>query len=149
MIPDIDRPLNNRGHSTAPKMAHFLGSQGFLPDIFYVSPAMRALKTAEYFAKEFKIKTDRFQVVPRLYMADIDDFITVIQEAHDLAQKVVIFSHNPGVTEFANICCDANIPNMPTCSVLWLECDIENWQKFEPSDVKIKNIFFPKEVLRL
>lgn len=149
MIPDIDRPLNNRGHSTAPKMAHYLGSQGFLPEIFYVSPAKRALTTAEYFAKEFKIRTDRFHIVPRLYMADIDDFIAVIQEAPDLAQKIAIFAHNPGVTEFANICCNANIQNMPTCSILWLECDIEYWQNFEVNDLKLKNIFFPREVLQL
>ena len=42
---DFDRPLNERGHQDAPKMAKFLKSEEVKIDVFVTSPAKRALTT--------------------------------------------------------------------------------------------------------
>ena len=147
LIADIDRPLNERGHDTAPKMAKYLKKQGFYPDQLITSPAKRAYTTADYFAKEFKINKDKINIISRLYMAGIDELLDTIQNANEDADRIAIFAHNPGITEFANICCEANVMNVPTCGIIRLRCDIDNWYNFEPDQLVLENIYFPKVVL--
>ena len=51
---DFNRPLNERGHVDAPMMARRLLARGLSIDLIVSSTALRALTTAEYFAKARK-----------------------------------------------------------------------------------------------
>ena len=53
-VSDFDRPLSERGHRDAPKMAEFLKSKNVEIDTFVSSPAKRAITTCRYFAEIFE-----------------------------------------------------------------------------------------------
>ncbi len=96
-------------------------------DTFISSPAKRARTTAEYFAKEYGVNKKEIIIVPELYMANFDAFIRTIRNAPSSANSIAIFSHNNGITEFANVLSSARIDNMPTCSVFAVTAEIVDW----------------------
>ena len=76
-IDDFDRPLNERGHKDAPKMAKFLKEISVTIDAFVTSPAKRALTTCRYFAEVFENKN--IQKIEELYNASPTEFLEVIE----------------------------------------------------------------------
>src|SRR5690349_10044526 len=71
-------------------------------DAFLSSPAKRAKSTAELFAKEYEIPKKKIIFIPELYMASSDAFIRTIRSAPEKADSIALFSHNEGITQFAN-----------------------------------------------
>ncbi|MBP9927348.1 MAG: histidine phosphatase family protein [Cyclobacteriaceae bacterium] len=131
-LSDFDRPLNDRGKKDAPRMGKRLKERRVTPDIMLSSPAARALATCQEIAKvlgfsENKIKTDR-----RLYHANEDQILKVVQELKDSPRDseeiVMIFGHNPGLTAFANALLNEELENIPTCGVIAATLNIDEWK---------------------
>src|SRR5437762_9041010 len=101
-LPDKDRPLNNRGKRDAPKMGERLAKRGAKPDLILSSPAKRALKTAEIIAKKLDYKRKDIVVDDRLYAVKPDDLLGVIRKLGDKLERVMVFGHNPELTELAH-----------------------------------------------
>jgi phosphohistidine phosphatase len=101
-MPDFDRPLNDRGKADAPKMAKRIHNKEIEIDAFISSPAKRAKKTAEIFAERYGLKKTDIILVPELYHAMDAVFFETISRAPKKSDSIAIFSHNPGITEFAN-----------------------------------------------
>jgi phosphohistidine phosphatase SixA len=57
---------------------------------------------AKRMAKEMEYPVKKILIDENLYMGDSDDYFKVIQSAPDSANKIMLFSHNPGITYFAN-----------------------------------------------
>jgi phosphohistidine phosphatase len=115
-------------------------------DAILSSPAKRAKSTAEYFAKEYDISKKKIIVVPELYMASNDAFIRTIRNAPEKADSIALFSHNEGITQFANSLSDARVDHMPTCSVVAVKTDIDKWEKFEPGKTEFYFFDYPKSL---
>jgi phosphohistidine phosphatase len=145
-LPDVERPLNKRGKKDAPKMAKRLRKKEIKIDAFISSPAKRAIKTAELFIKEFDRDKDEIILVPGLYHAAIDSFYQAIHDADNGFNSIALFSHNPGITVFANELNDnANIDNMPTCSIFAVKADINNWNEFKEASREFWFFDYPKK----
>jgi phosphohistidine phosphatase len=143
-LKDEERPLTERGRKNAPEMAKRLSKMKVPIDVILTSPAKRAKATAEYFAKEYDISKKKIAVVPELYMADRSAFIKTIREAPGKADSIAIFSHNNGITDFANLLSTTRIDNMPTCSVFAVKVDIDKWEDFEPGNAEYYFFDYPK-----
>jgi len=145
-LPDFDRPLNNRGKKDAPKMAKRLKEKINEVDAFISSPAKRARKTAKFFIEEFEREEEEILLVPALYHAAIDDFYQTIHDAENKFQSIALFSHNPGITAFANeIATKAELDNMPTCGVFAVKIDINNWSEFKIATKESWFFDYPKK----
>ena len=145
-LPDFDRPLNKRGKKDAPKMAQRLKDKDVVIDAFISSPAKRAKKTAELFIKEFGGDKEKIIFVQGLYHAGIDDFYKAIHETDNEYDNIALFSHNPGITAFANdLVDDANIDNMPTCSVFAVSSGIDDWSNFKDATKEFWFFDYPKK----
>jgi phosphohistidine phosphatase len=131
---DFDRPLNERGKKNAPEMAQRLRSKKIKIDAFISSPAKRAKKTAALFANEFDIKKDDIIFKDELYGAGERVFFELIKKIDDKFKSVAIFSHNPGLTDFANALTLTKIDNIPTCSIFAVKIDIDSWAEFEKAE---------------
>ncbi len=141
---DFDRPLSERGHADAPKMAKFLKAQNIQIDTFVTSPAKRALTTCRYFAEVYENKNIlKFE---ELYNASSSEFLEVIENLSDASKNVAIFSHNNGITYFANSLTNENIEYMPTCSVVAFEIDTDSWAEFKNSSKEFLFFYKPKEI---
>jgi phosphohistidine phosphatase len=144
-LSDFDRPLNERGRKDAPVMAKRLAATGIRPDLLVSSTARRALKTAEAFAAELDIPKQLVQQTESLYMAGPADFYRVIASLDDSAQTVALFSHNPGITDFANMLDVARIDHFPTCAVFGVRTDTRHWKDFESARKSFWFFDFPKK----
>ena len=145
-LSDFERPLNDRGKTDAPKMATRLRKRNIKIDAFISSPAKRARKTAEYFIKEFGEKADDIILVSALYDAGTNNFADTIKDIADKYKSAAIFSHNPGITDFANQLIDkANIDNMPTCSIFAVKADVEKWKDFYKAKKEFLFFDYPKK----
>lgn len=102
MLPDKDRPLNDRGKRDAPRMAKQLAKRDVKPDLILSSPARRALTTAELFAKNLNYKVNDIVIDKRLYATSPEGLLEVIREYGDKPKRVMLFGHNPELTELAH-----------------------------------------------
>ncbi len=141
---DFDRPLSEKGHRDAPKMAEFLKSNLSKIDTFVSSPAKRAITTCRYFAEVFE--NDNITEVEKLYDASTADFLEVIENLSDEIENVALFSHNNGITYFANSLTNENIMHMPTCAVVGFKINAETWQDFQKAEKEFLFFYKPKEI---
>jgi phosphohistidine phosphatase len=143
-LDDFARPLNARGKKEAPMMARRLLDKKIKIDEFISSPAKRARKTATAFMNEFKEKKGKILLVKELYMASDQSFINTIKNVKNKFDRIAIFSHNPGITEYANSLTDTKIDDMPTCSVFAVKADIKKWNEFKEAKKEFWFFDYPK-----
>jgi phosphohistidine phosphatase len=141
---DIDRPLNDRGKKDAPEMAKRLKEKGIEIDLFVTSPAKRARKTAKLFAAEYKFKADDILIIEELYEPGADDFLSAISKLPDDKKVVALFSHNPGITQFANSLSIVRVDDMPTCGCFGFAMDAASWKDFQDAEKDFLFFDYPK-----
>lgn len=144
-LPDKERPLNGRGKHDAPMMGKLLHKSGINPDLIITSPAKRARSTAKKIAAELGYKESAIKVDDKLYMAGTGDFIDVIKDVKDKVKTLIIFSHNYGITDFANYLCNSDIDNIPTCGAAGIELDIDSWDKIKNEKGILRFFEYPKK----
>lgn len=130
-LSDHDRPLNHRGEKDAPRMAKRLKEKRIFPDVLLSSTAKRALDTATVFASILKFPADQIHTTKKIYHANEDQLLSVIQFIKDLRDKeevVLLFGHNPGLTEFTNALAEESIDNIPTCGIVSIQLKIKKWK---------------------
>jgi phosphohistidine phosphatase len=129
---DWDRPLNKRGQRDAPEMARRLRSRRLRPDLILSSPAVRALTTATVMARELKVPAALVLQDERLYLASPPDLLSAIRELGGDARHLMVFGHNPGLTECANrLSAGDQIDNLPTCGVFTAQFEIATWGELD------------------
>jgi phosphohistidine phosphatase len=143
-LADFDRPLNDRGKKEAPMMARRLLDKKVKIDAFISSPAKRARKTAMAFMKEFKEKKGKLILVKELYEASDESFSNAVKNVKNKFDRIAIFSHNPGITEFANSLTNVKIEDMPTCSVFAIKADVKKWNDFKEAKKEFWFFDYPK-----
>lgn len=143
-LSDFDRPLNKRGKADAPLMAHRLLDKKIKIDAFISSPAKRAKKTASIFAKEYKMDKKDILLAEELYAAEANVFFGVIRNTNDKFDSIALFSHNPGLTDFANLLSDVRIDNIPTCGVFAVKADAKHWADFKDAKKDFWFFDYPK-----
>lgn len=62
----------------------------------------------------------------------------------DTFGDIVVFIHNPGITELANRFSRHPIDNVPTCGMVIIEFDTDKWSEISSSDYRFVNFDYPK-----
>ena len=143
-IKDFDRPLNDRGKSDAPMMAQRLLDREIKIDAFIASPAKRARRTAELFAKQFKESKDGIIFVDSLYLASTSTFSEVISKTDNQFDTIAVFSHNDGITAFANTLTNTKTDNIPTCGIFAVRIKAKKWSDFAEAEKEFWFFDYPK-----
>ena len=105
---------------------------------------MRALTTAEIIAKKLDYKRKDIVMDDRLYAVEADDLLDVIHTLGDKLERVMLFGHNPELTELAHRL-SSEITHMPTCAVAEFRFDAKSWSnigKVKPAKVALD---YPKK----
>ena len=142
-LPDKERPLNARGERDAPEMGGRLAKRNVKPDLILSSPASRALKTAEIIAEKLDYKIKDIVVDDRLYAVGADDLLDVILELDDTLERVMVFGHNPEMTELAHRL-SSKITDMPTCAVAEFTFDAKSWSNVGTDKPATVALDYPK-----
>ncbi len=143
-VDDFDRPLNTRGFLDAPEMAKRLKKKDIIIDTFVSSPAKRAYTTCVYFTKAFDVKSEKIVCIENLYEPEQSAFTSAILQLPATANCVAIFSHNPGITDFANSLTTHRLDDMPTCAIFAVTANITTWKDFASSPRHLWFFDFPK-----
>jgi phosphohistidine phosphatase len=147
-LPDHERPLNKRGRRDAPIMGERLAERAVEVDLLISSSATRALATAEALAAALDYGWDEIVVEERLYAADAEEVLEVIEEQEDWVDRLMVVGHNPELTVLANQLSALDIENVPTCGVLELEYDVERWGEIADREPVAALFDYPKKTPR-
>ncbi|TAJ50874.1 MAG: hypothetical protein EPN60_10710 [Nevskiaceae bacterium] len=144
-LTDFERPLNDRGRRDAPRMAQRLSRNCKPPLLLLSSPATRAVTTARLFAETLGVDFDSLLIEPRIYEASRKTLLEVIGDLPDRSAQVLLFGHNPGLSELAHTLANCPFDEMPTCAVVQLQLDLGNWAKVGPGCGRLLHYWFPKD----
>jgi phosphohistidine phosphatase len=144
-LDDIDRPLNNRGKRNAPEMGIRLRKQGIIPDLLISSPANRAHTTAKRISEEIGYPKKKIQIEDRLYHGSSNSMLSVIHSQNNTINSVMLFGHNPGFTDFANMLCGINIYNIPTAGIVAIDFSIDDWSEVSYNTGELVFFDYPKK----
>ena len=147
LLPDFERPLNERGKKDAPVMGERLRARMPVVDAYISSPARRARKTATFFAKAYGLDKSAVRLIDELYEPSVNNFVHVISTLDDALSTVVIFSHNNGITDFANSLTNTRIDNMPTCGIFAVKVTTDQWKEFMSAEKAFDFFDSPKAEL--
>lgn len=146
VLSDFDRELNERGHKDAPVMAKRLLDKKISIGAFVSSTAVRALTTATYFAATYQQTQDTILQFDELYNASANTIFDVIAKTSDELQSIAVFTHNPGVTDFANMLTTTKIDDMPTCGIFAVKAHCASWANFKDAKKEFWFFDYPKNV---
>ena len=143
-LPDKDRPLDARGKRDAPTIGERLARRDVKPDLIVSSPARRALTTAEIIARKLDYKLKDIVVDDRLYASAVDDLLNVIHKLGDKQERVMLFGHNPELTELAHRF-SSEITHMPTCAVAEFTFNAKSWSNIGKATLAKVALDYPKK----
>ena len=128
---DFMRPLNERGKTEAPEMGDKLKALGITPDLVIASSAKRTRQTAKRIANATGYDPENIRWEEKLYHCIPSVFEELLYEVDNNVQTLFIVAHNPGITEFVNELSPVfNIANMPTCGMVGVNFEADEWNKF-------------------
>jgi phosphohistidine phosphatase len=145
-LSDHDRPLNPRGKRDAPEMGSRLKKKNINPSLMLSSTAKRARITAKKIAKKIGYKKNQISLTKALFHADDDSIFEIIKSIDDGHNTIMLFGHNPGITECANLLAGTIIDNIPTCGVASISFDCNSWKEIQRREGTMVFYDYPKKV---
>jgi phosphohistidine phosphatase len=143
-LKDRERPLNKRGQRDAPEMGRRIDAAGIRPSLIISSPAVRAFTTAKIVAAQIGYPYEFLQRERDLYLASLDTLIEVVAAQDDKFNNLMLFGHNPGLTDFANYLVPGLTPNLPTAGVVCVQFEGKDWSLADRPEVELILHDWPK-----
>lgn len=141
-LPDHERPLKNRAFKDADLVINAFKLQNNYQPRVFSSSAVRALTTAKIFKEKLEIKDDQFSVTKELYTFDEDELFNFVKNVDDGISTLMLFGHNPAMTNLVNQMGDDYIDNLPTTGLVVLQFKTDFWNEVNHGKTLIK--LFPK-----
>ena len=143
-IPDHERPLKKRGLKDAATMGKVLKNKEIVLDKIISSNAVRAADTAAIVAEKCGYKKD-IDFTDKLYMAECQAILDLIQSQPDKLKTILVVGHNPGMEALVQLF-SKKIESLPTSAIAFFQADIKKWKDFDKkSDIKLKKVWYAKE----
>lgn len=141
---DFDRPLNARGERDVPFMAKLFAAKGGPVQPIVTSPAVRALTTAHLFADALDLSNGDLLQEQALYLADVPTLLRVVNALPDDRPEVMLFGHNPGLTEFVHYLTGGGPDNLPTTGMARIDLPFDSWALASRGTGELVWLDFPK-----
>ncbi|MCE9615720.1 MAG: histidine phosphatase family protein [Lentisphaerae bacterium] len=143
-LSDFDRPLNRRGERDAPQMAERLARRGVRPDRLLSSGAVRAITTARVLAEALKYPASAIEENNRIYEADAGDLLAIVRALDRQWDTVMVVGHNPAMTDLVNALTDEIVENVPTCGIMEIVFDGDDWAGIDIGGGHLAAFDFPR-----
>jgi phosphohistidine phosphatase len=144
-LADHERPLNNRGQKDAPRMGSILLDRELVPQQLLSSSALRARETAEAVAKVSGFQGE-IGYLDRLYLAEAEEYMTVLRELQDTIERVMVIGHNPGLETLLQLLTNRT-ESLPTAVIAHLILPIQHWNELTSNTQgELIDIWRPKEL---
>ena len=143
-IRDIDRPLSRAGYDESYQLKGEV--KKFLKGnvLFASSPSVRTLSTAGIFADENNYPRVKIRTDITLYESSEEEYFDFIKSVEKDVDSLLIFGHNPTISQIAHRCTKGTIGDLPTCAIVVLEFNTNDWEGLLPDEAKLLAVFSPK-----
>jgi phosphohistidine phosphatase len=149
---DFDRPLNRRGRRAARTVGQALKARGFAPDLVLASPAVRVVETldelGEALGRPLDTSFDR-----RIYLAEPQTLLELVQEAGGSADHLLLVGHNPGLERLALLLTADGGPlrselaiKYPTGTVAQIALDVASWRDVAAGTGRLAAFIRPRDL---
>lgn len=144
---DFRRDLTDRGINDADVISRKLNEMGIVADRMFSSPAARALHTASIFCANLGYQYGSIVEVEDFYEgASTQDYLDLLKQQLDNVKTVFIFGHNPSVYYLVYNLVKYFNGDMPTCSTVAIDFDVEKWAEIEARSGKLAFQLTPKSM---
>ncbi|NEA36827.1 histidine phosphatase family protein [Streptomyces sp. SID13031] len=149
-MPDLERPLADRGRADAAAAGRYLLAQGIEAELVLCSPSIRTRETWQYAAEAGAIATDVWYD-RRIYSAGTEELLEVIYDVPAEIRTVVVVGHAPGIPWLADeLALDGTSPNRveltqkyPTSGLTVLHTT-SRWANISPDDADLVDYVIPR-----
>jgi phosphohistidine phosphatase len=145
-LSDFERPLNDRGRSTAPFMGELISKKGWMPDVIFSSPAERALRTAQL-VKDSAGSSSPLILDDRIYEASPRTLKLIVSGLSNEFESVMIVGHNPGIEGFIRLATGRD-ERMPTASLAVIDFEIADWNDAIDTVGILSKTVRPKDLMK-
>ena len=144
VVPDFDRPLDERGRKDTGWIARWAVDAGVVPDLVVSSPARRARETAEGFCRETGLSAGAIRWRESIYDAHLSGLLQVLAETTAENRRVMLVGHNPGFEQLASLLAhgDPHRVRLATAAVARLRMP-EDWGGLSPGDGEMVEVVRP------
>ena len=141
---DFDRTLTERGEENADQISSEMVKIGLTPDLIISSPAVRTTQTTKIYARNFGFPTGNVRYEKKLYSGmQTTIFLQLLRELDDRHSTVMVVGHNPNVYFYLELLLHDFSLNVPTCSTVVIEFDIDNWSELRERSGKMAHRWIP------
>jgi phosphohistidine phosphatase len=137
---DHERPLNEKGVKDANNVSNKLNLKDLNLDLVLSSDSVRTKTTANTFISNLNIKESLIQFNHDLYDFSGRNLVRVIKNCDQNINSLMVFGHNHAITAFVNTYGNVHIDNVPTCGVVIIDFDINNWKNLNKGTT-VKTLF--------
>ena len=144
-VSDRDRPLTEKGIQKTEKISITSKNIFFNTEVFYSSPANRALHTASIIINQLNLSFRNLNVEEDLYTFESSKLIKFIRDIPNSFSNVICVGHNPAFTNVTNLLSDSNIEHLPTSSWAEITFSQNSWTDISKGVLKLG---IPKIILK-
>lgn len=154
-LPDIERPLNERGRKAAPRMGAVMREHGLSPDHILCSTAVRTRQTLGLVLDAYpELARAGRAYDERLYMATGKYLMSAVQGLPPSVGHALLVGHNPGLHELAVMLAGSGeksllqslATKLPTCALVVLDFDVERFSLVRPKGGKLRLFVKPRDL---
>ena len=142
-VSDLNRPLIEKGIKRIINVASLSASVFQNQEVFFSSPANRAIHTTTILMNALNINFKKLQVCESLYTFDAAQLLSFIHEIDNSFSKVVCVGHNPAFSNVISYLSDTTVVDLPTAAWAKIVFDVSEWGNIKNG---ICSLGFPKEI---
>ncbi len=143
-VSDFDRPLVPKGIRKTGLVIDYLKKQGTNTDLVISSPALRAHETAKLVAVGLNYPVSKIRTDRKIYDGYYDRILDIIYGTPNTVNSLMIFGHNPTMTNLANLFLHPGIDAMPTSCIVCLSFNTDKWEEIPNSEATCVFVVYPK-----
>jgi len=111
------------------------------------SQAVRAYETAKIMAACLDYPVKHILKDRKIYDGPYDRLLDLIYGTANEVNSLMIFGHNPLITQLANLFLHPGIEDMPTSAVVCLTFQTGKWEEIPASKSEMKFFIYPKMLI--
>lgn len=133
---DFNRDLIPKGILNSKLIA--LKIKSLIPNdaVIWSSNANRAKKTSIVFTEIWKHNQKLIYFSDELYTFDLFKLANIIKNCPNTVENLIIFGHNPAITDFVNKFGDSFIDNVPTSGFVKLNFSVSDWNFIKTANIE-------------
>jgi len=112
-------------------------------ECFVVSPAKRAVSTADFFRESEASRTVQWITAPAIYEAPLSNLLGVVDQLPIELDCVAVFGHNPGLSLLLEYLTGQWI-DLPTCAIASVTIEGQDWNAIGNEMGTLAMLDYPK-----